>query len=318
MSETEQTASRVRYDSEVSIRDILRPLWLRKWLIGGATSTAALVSVIVALLLPDIYRAQALLVPNNQERATGLSALAAQYGGLANLAGINLGSDSANKAALGLEVLRSRKFIAEFIGRHDIMVPLMAAKEWDAETGELKIDPKIYDVTTREWVRDVKPPRTASPSKQEAYETFSTNLSVNQDAQSGLVAIAVDHLSPVVAKQWVDWLVLDINAATMRHDVAQAEQAIEYLNEQIASTSLADLQSVFFSLIEEQTKTVMLANISNEYLFRTIDPAVVPEKRAKPRRKVIVVLSTFLGFMGSAIIVLASHGGSSRRISEQP
>ena len=316
MSETEQTASRTQYDGEVSIRDILRPLWLRKWLIGGITSMAALVSVIVALLLPEIYRAQALLVPNNQERATGLSALAAQYGGLANLAGVNLGSDSANKATLGLEVLRSRKFIAEFIERHDIMVPLMAAKEWDAETGQLKIDSNIYDVTAQEWVRGVKPPRTASPSKQEAYETFSRNLSVSQDVQSGFVVIAVDHLSPAVAKQWVDWLVLDINVATMRHDVAQAEQAIEYLNEQIASTSLADLQSVFFSLIEEQTKTVMLANISNEYLFRTIDPAVVPEKRAKPRRKVIVVLSTFLGFMGSAIVVLLSHGGPTGRVSK--
>lgn len=317
MSETEQTASRPRYDSEVSIRDVLRPLWLRKWLIGGTTVVAALVSVIVALLLPDVYRAQALLVPNNQERATGLSALAAQYGGLANLAGIDMGADSTNKATLGLEVLRSRKFIAEFIERHDIMVPLMAAKEWDAETGELRIDPRIYDMTAQEWVRDAKPPRTASPSQQEAYETFSKSLSVTQDAQSGFVAIAVDHLSPQVAKQWVDWLVLDINTATMRHDVAQAEQAIAYLNEQIASTSLADLKSVFFSLIEEQTKTVMLANISDEYLFRTIDPAVVPERRAKPKRKVIVVLSTFLGFMGAAIFALASHGGPPRSVSKQ-
>ena len=43
------------------------------------------------------------------------------------MAGINLGGGSANKTALGLEILKSRKFISEFIERRDILAPLMAA-----------------------------------------------------------------------------------------------------------------------------------------------------------------------------------------------
>ena len=121
-------------------------LWAGKWLIGGITFAATVIAVIVALMLPNIYRAEALLAPNDQERAGGLSALAAQYGGLASLAGINLGSGQADKTALGLEILKSRKFISEFIERHDILVPLMAAKGWDEATGELIIDADEYDV----------------------------------------------------------------------------------------------------------------------------------------------------------------------------
>lgn len=118
------------------------------------------------------------------------------------------------------------------------------------------------------------------------------------------MTIAVQHYSPVVAKQWVDWLVQDINDTVMRQDVDEAEQAIEYLNKQIQATSLADMQNVFFRLIEEQTKTVMLAKVSDEYLLKTVDPAVAPEKKVKPRRALIVLLSAILSAVLAMLLVL--------------
>ena len=298
MNESHEVQSLVTYDGEIDLSQLFRVLWAGKWLIGGITFVATVIAVVVTLMMPNIYRAEALLAPNDQERAGGLSALAAQYGGLASLAGINLGGGSADKTALGLEVLKSRKFFAEFIERHDILAPLMAAEGWDAESGELKIDPNLYDPATDKWVRDVKPPKKAKPSLQEAHKVFMEGLSVNQDKVSGFVTVSVEHYSPTVAKQWVDWLVEDINSSIMQQDVAEAEQAIAYLNEQIESTSLADLQNVFFNLIEEQTKTVMLAKVSNEYLLKTLDPAVVPELKAKPKRSLIVILAAMLvGFL---------------------
>jgi uncharacterized protein involved in exopolysaccharide biosynthesis len=133
-------------------------------------------------------------------------------------------------------------------------------------------------------------------------------LSVGQDKKTGFVTVAIEHYSPVVAKQWVDWLIADLNASIMRQDVAEAEQAIQYLNKQIENTSLAELQNVFFRLIEEQTKTVMLAKVTDEYLLKTLDPAVAPEMRSSPKRTLIVILSALLGsFLAVAVaLILAS------------
>ena len=307
MSESKQENSTAPYDDEIDLRELFRVLWAGKWLIGGISFAAAMIAIAFALSLPNIYRAEALLAPNDSQGTGGLSALAAQYGGLASLAGINLGSGSADKTAFGLEVLKSRKFVSGFIERHNILVPLMAAEDWDAESGELKINPEVYDLATDRWARDAIPPRKAMPSLQEAHTAFMANLSVSQDKKSGFVSIAVEHYSPTVAKQWVDWLVGDINFSIMQRDVAEAEQAIAYLNEQIESTSLADLQNVFFKLIEEQTKVVMLAKVSPEYMLRTLDPAVIPEIKSQPNRALICVLGTLLGGMLSVLGVLIRH-----------
>ena len=100
-------------------------------------------------------------------------------------------------------------------------------------------------------VREVRPPKKTIPSLQEAYEEFSEEVfSVRQDKKTGFVTLAVEHYSSTTAKQWVDWLVEDINSTIMKQDVEEAEQAIAYLNKQIEATSLAELHVVFFRLIE--------------------------------------------------------------------
>jgi uncharacterized protein involved in exopolysaccharide biosynthesis len=316
MTDSQQNPAQ-SYDDEIDLGEVFRVLWAGKWLIGGITFASAVIAIIVALIMPDIYRAEALLAPNDQEKAGGLSALASQYGGLASLAGISLPAGSTDKTALGLEVLKSRKFIAEFIERHDILVPLMAADDWDAKSGELKIDPDLYDTAVEKWVRNVSPPQKTIPSAQEAYEVFTDALSFRQNKESGLITVSIEHYSPTIAKQWVDWLVDDLNTTIMQQDVREAEQAIEYLNLQIENTSLTELQNVFFRMIEEQTKTVMLAKVSNEYLFKTLDPAIAPELKAKPKRSLIVILATILGGVLGIVIQQIRSSISSDRIKTE-
>ena len=299
--------NRPTYSDEIDFSVVFRALWAGKWWIGSIASTAAVIAIAVTLMMPNIYRAEALLAPSQAGGAGGTSSLTAQFGGLASLAGINLGGGSPDKIVLGLEILKSRKFVAEFIQRHDVLVTLMAAKDWDPGTGQLLINSKFYDVAAEKWVRKVNPPKKAIPSMQEAYESFKKLLFVNQDLAAGTVTISIEHYSPEVAKQWVEWLVEDLNATIMQQDVAQAEQAIAYLNQKIAATSLTDLQNVFFSLIEEQTKTVMLASVTDEYLLKTLDPPVVPERKNRPNRALIVIFCTILGvFLGSLYVLIVS------------
>ena len=294
-------------DEEIDLKELFMVLWGGKWLISAVTGLAAAISVIVALSLPNIYTASALLAPA-ESSGGGLSGLMKQYGGLASLAGVSLpGGEEGSRAQLGMQLMKSRAFIGDFVERRDILPELMAVESWDAGSGDLVFDPGSYDAASKKWVREVDPPKVAKPSAQEAHKAFTQVLAISEDKQTGYVTVAIDHKSPIVAAQWVNWLVEDVNAAVKAQDVAEAEKSIEYLKQQVANTSLADLQAMFFELIQSQTETVMLAEVRPEYVFKTIDPAVVPGIKSKPSRALICVLSTLLGGMLGLVIVLIRH-----------
>jgi len=281
-------------------------LWAGKITIILTTFVASVIAVAIALSMPNIYRSEALLSPVSADGG-GMNGLASKFGGLASLAGVSLGGGGFDKTTMGIEVLKSRTFFADFVSKYPVMVDLMASNGWDSNTNKVLIDTEIYDVDSHVWVREAKAPRKSEPSVQEAHEEFSKLLSVSQDKESSFITIAIEHYSPYVAKQWVDWLVQDINNTIRNQEVQQAQRSIDYLLNQIEQTKLAELQMGFFELIQSQTETIMLANASPEYLFKTLDPAVVPELKAKPSRALICVLGGLLGGMLGVLVVLVRH-----------
>jgi uncharacterized protein involved in exopolysaccharide biosynthesis len=294
-------------DDEIDLKELFMVLWSGKWLISGVTGLAAVISVVVALSLPNIYTASALLAPA-ESSGGGLSGLMKQYGGLASLAGVSLpGGEEGSRAQFGLQLMKSRTFIADFVERRNILPELMAMESWDPVSGRVQFDPTTYDASKKKWVREVEPPQTPAPSAQEAYKEFIKILVVTEDPLTGYVTLSIEHKSPKLASQWVNWLVDDVNSAVKAQDVLEAEKSIEYLKRQVASTSLADLQAMFFELIQSQTETVMLAEVRPEYVFKTIDPAVAPEESMKPNRAQICILGTLLGGVLGVVIVLALH-----------
>ena len=89
--------------------------------------------------------------------------------------------------------------------------------------------------------------------------------------------------------------------------ISEAGKSISYLQGQIEKTRIAEMQQIFYQLIESQTKTVMLAEVRDEYVFRGGDPAVVQEEEAKPKRVLICVLGILLGSMLGVFFVFIRH-----------
>lgn len=295
-------------DDEIDLRELFSVIWQGKWLIIAITAVFAIGSVVFAIMQPNIYKSEALLAPASEEQGGGLSGLASQFGGLASLAGVNLGAKGGtDKTELAIEVLKSRQFTSDFIQRHNILVDLMAVEKWNRDADKLIYDPELYNEQTSTWVREVKAPFKPEPSMQEAYKVFSKMIAVNKAKETGMVTISVEHLSPAVAQQWVAWLIQDINKVMKDRDVAEANRSSEFLNKQIALTNVADIRTILYKLVEEQAKTIMFAEVRDEYVFKTIDPALIPEEKAKPKRALICVLGTMLGGMLGVMIVLVRH-----------
>ncbi len=292
-------------DDEIDLRDLFKAIWKGKWIIIATTFVFAVASVVYALSLPNIYKADALLAPAESSNGGGLSKMAGQLGGLAALAGVSLGGSETSQSDLAVQVMKSRQFIDSFVNKHDLLVPLMAVKDWDLGNNKLVLDEEIYDQNTGDWLREAEGLRGAKPTAQEAFEVFSEEIfGVSQDKESGLYTVSVKHYSPYVAQQWVNWLVEDINKVMRERTIAETSQNLAYLNTQLQKTAVADMQSTFYKLIEEQTKSLMLAEVQEEFVFKVIDPAIVPELKYEPKRALICVLGTLLGAVFAILAVL--------------
>ena len=132
----EEITNKVQISFE--LRDIINRIWLEKIFISKITSIAAVISVFVALALPNFYSASALLAPADQSTGS-LSGMMQRVGGIASLAGISLPSgDEGNKVQLGIELMTSRSFIGNFVERRNLLPDLMAFESWDMSTGEIE------------------------------------------------------------------------------------------------------------------------------------------------------------------------------------
>ena len=282
-------------EDEIGLRELFGLLWAGRVLIVGVTAAAAVVSVVYALGMTEIYRAEATLVPAGKEQASGSLA---QFGGAAALLGVSLPGGGDSQVTNALATPRSRDFIIRFIRENDVRVPLFAGIEGDASM----TDPAIYDQDAGAWLLD-----EGEPTDLEAYREFTDIFSVSQDAKSGLVTVAIEWHDPVLAARWVNALVKRINQEVKQKDQAEANSAIAYLSQQLESTQLVEMQRVFYDLIESQTRISMLTDVREEYVFQVVDPAVVPDEKIAPRRSLIAVLGTMLGAMLALVVVLVRH-----------
>ena len=284
---------------EIDLEEIFKFIWSVKYILLGCYFIAFIVIVVYVKSLPDIYRSDVKLSVHASK--SGGSALPGQLQGLASLAGVSV-SKGGEKSDLALEVLKSRKFITQFVDKYDLLVPLMAAKSWSVGNGKLKLDEKLYDEKNNVWVRKVKAPRTKKPSAIEAYLRFSEILGVNEDSETGIITLYLDHVSPEVAARWLELLVENIDQYMRALDVSESQNSIEFLQKKLKETNLAEMKSIFYTLIEDQTRTIMLAEARENYLFVVVDPPYVPEIRHSPNRKIIAVI------LGVLVLVVMVFG----------
>lgn len=302
---------------DIDLLALWNTVWEGRWIVSGITTLVAVSAVVISLMLPNIYRSEVLLAPANPEEFNVAGSLAGQFGGIAGLAGINLGGASVSKTALALEILKSRAFIIEFIRRHKLEVPLIAATGWNQPESTWIIDPRIYSVAEKKWVRKVSCPLQREPSDLELYEAFRNGvLVVRPDAKSGLVTVGIELMSPEMARQWLTFLIEDINNYIRRNDIEDSEKSIAYLNVQLSKTSVSEMQNIFYQLIEQQTKRMMLAQVRDEYAFKVIDPPIVPEYKSEPKRAQICILATLLGGIVGLIFVFVRKAVAERPIVE--
>jgi len=266
----------------------------------------------VSLAFPDRYRASVILAPAQKEGGQ-LGGLASQYGGLAAMAGISLGKES-DKTDQAIALLKSWPFIDYVVFKYDLSADVVAAKGFDKKGRRVIYDSTIYDEKNKEWVASEFRDTNGRPSSWMNYERFSKLLDVQNDKKTGLLTLTITHVSPDVAKSWLELLSRELNLYFQRNDKDDAKRNIDYLERKIAETPVAEMQNVFYSMVEAQTKVLMLAERSDDYLFKILVRPMVPEEKVSPKRFSIAIFGAVLGLLLGFFIVIFKYSFQVRRL----
>ena len=294
-------------DSELSIRDAFLYLLANWKQITIINVSGWLLLVVYSLSLSNIYSSTSMLgiADSGSSGGGALSNLADQYGGVAKAVGLNLsGGNGSNKIALSVATLSSRTFFEKHL-YEKINVDLMAVVGWNSTNNTLIYDSKTYDIQSESWKVDEVTGKTFKPSTQKSYESFQSLLNINDETRhSGFLHITTEHYSPYIAQSWNSLLINSINEEVRAQDIEVAQNAVNFLIEQMKSTSLASLETLFADLIEEQTKTIMLAKVARNYVFQLVEKPFVAERKSKPNRARICVIGAILVFVFSVLSIL--------------
>ena len=269
---------------EIDLLELIRTL-LQAWkAILGITIVCTGLAVAYALYAPEVFKAQNLLAPAQEEKS-GTSSALSQFGGLAAMAGISIPSDSNIEQVVA--TLNSRKFLRAFIKQNKLM-PVLFEEIWDA-------DKEAWLVSSAE----------NEPTKQRAIESFKGCLSVDEDIKSGLITLSISWKDPNIAARWANDLVKQLNEQLREQAISDSQKRVGYLEQELAKTTLQDMRAVLYNLLESEKQKAMLANVNEDFALAVIDPAVAPESREKPKRKQIVALGGACGgFLGIFAIFL--------------
>jgi len=272
---------------DVDLRELILGVWRQRWLIVLIACVFGVASLVYALRATSWYRAEVTLLSVERNAAQGMSGALAQLGGLASLAGINVGG---GKSAEPLAILESREFAARFIQDHDLLKVIFNDR-WDAVHGK--------------W----KGPGTDVPDIRDAVDFFVKKVRrVSEDRKTGLVKLSVDWKQGDLAAAWANDMVARINTQTRERALEDAEKNIAYLRTQVSSAGTVSLQQSASKILEAELEKAMVARGSEEYAFRVIDKAQAPKRRYWPRRALIVLGGAIFGGVVGCFVALIRYG----------
>lgn len=297
------------FDDEIDLTIILNYILEKKNWVILITLIFSFLSVVYSLSISNIYISTTVLAPTKQEES--LSNKLGRFSPVASFSGITLpGGDPTTDEAI--ERIMSYDFFKDRFIPNINFEDLVAQRSWDIEKNKIEYDAEIFDIQSMESVSKCGFPGKKKPSCQDAFKNYKDTLNISISNKTGFVSISVEHISPYVAKSWLEIIIKEINHFMRELDQVSANNSIEFLNLKAQENNVSELNYAISELLKNEMQTLMLAESSKDHVFKSLALPMVPEKKSKPNRAMICIAGTILGFIFGIFLILFNFFSKSR------
>ena len=253
-------------EDEINLLDYFNVLKKRKKLIIIIVAISVLTTGIISLLQTKIYEAKAVIEPVTPQNApSGMNALAAQFG---------ISPPPSTNAAETVNLLKSKILMEKIIKNHDLL-PILLEK-----------NPKDKSDNEKIWM---------------GIRALTDITNVNYKQKDNAIELSVQFKDPKIATDIVNYYLTELTDHMSSEAKRVALTNKKYLESELNATADPFIKTKIYSLIAQQIETAMLAEAKENFAFKVLDPPKIPDKKIKPKIKMMVmmsfVVSLFLGIM---------------------
>ncbi len=235
---------------------------------------------------PNVYRASATITPagDDGKQNPALGAFAAL--------GVSVGGPSKVE---DLELLfRSNELTARVFSKQDLW-PVVLQDGYDAKTGRMK--PSWLDGIFGN--RETKP-----PGPWDAIRAARQRFAVAINRRAGSISLSFESTSAQGAADVVRRYLDEAKNRLQEEALERANRNKRFIEDQIARTADLVSRERLYSLLGQETEKEMMARNREQFGFRIIDPPMVPDQKAGPKRGMTAVVAVFLSACALAMYFL--------------
>jgi uncharacterized protein involved in exopolysaccharide biosynthesis len=231
--------------------------------------------------------------------AAGSGLLRAKTSGLGAMIGIGQLAGSDSEFLYNMNFVTSREVADAFLQKYDLQREFFS-KEYDKD-GNYKNPKKLGALYSRIIGADYQKDKdedillTPGPSKQAMYKAFRRVFTIDVNSKEMTVSTTVMWKDPLKAKQWANNYIAFVNRILKDKAIRASNLKIQYLESQIKERPEIEVQNSIYGLIEDELKRIAIAESSDEYAFKVIQRAYLPERRSSPNRFKYLFAGGFFG-----------------------
>jgi uncharacterized protein involved in exopolysaccharide biosynthesis len=309
-------------EDEINLLDLFIVLLKHKVMIFSVVFLAGVAALVISLQMPNVYRSEATIAPTTQEKSGGgLAAL----GGFGAMIAAEVGIGATGSLDQFDVVLKSRDLTNTIIREHNLL-PIIFEKSWDAKTGNWKVgEPPSYLQKATEALKgifgtspDEKNNVSKTPTLQDAYKPMQEMLVKTPDKKQNVMRLSVESEDPKMAQVILNYYIVGLSEFLRRQTLEDAAAQQVHLTQQLSKTTDPLLKNRLYELIAKQIEKETLAKIQRYYSFNVIDPAFIPEKKFKPKRAQICMISVVVAFFIAIFLAFFLEYLKNLRTREDP
>jgi len=138
----------------------------------------------------------------------------------------------------------------------------------------------------------VKPKQDPNaPEMWDALRTLDGILKVTNSVKENTITISAEFRDPELAAKIVEYTMKTLTDYMSNEAKRVATTNRIYLEQQLGITTDPFIKQKTYNLIAEQIETAMMAEVKENFAFKVIDPPLAPDKKIKPKRSQMVMLS---------------------------